>query len=427
MNNLTVIKSKALQLLKQNQIKSHQIEEYLLEQLYMNNQENLPKIAIYADEIRRQFLEEENHLQLTTIAAANSNIATEKSKGIENKIGCITIPLGITTPMKITGDHLNEKITIPLATNEAALIAGINRAIKATNENNSITTTVQYKGMSRSVLLEFENILEARTIAQQLEQQPTINIFKETIAKHAEHTKFLSLTTYQIANKLWIRFIFNTGEAMGMNSATKYSSILVKKIKELYPEYKINLLSLSGNLCVDKKVSNLNAILGRGYTINAEITINEKTIKQIFNTTPEKINKLNEWKNNIGSSLAGTIGNNAQAANIIAAIFAATGQDLAQIGESSICFTTTEVKNTELHLTITLPSLTIGTLGGGCNRTTAKECLQILNCNKQDGNNTKKLAEIIGATVLCGELNLLATLTNEHELADSHIKLARGK
>ena len=386
MGDIETIASKTLLALKQNKIKLYELEEYIMEKFYNNEYKHVAIVTMIAEDCRRNFLEEELGIKLPKIRAANINIAVKKEnlilKGIENKIGCITIPLGIAGPLKINAKHTTNSNYIPLATNEAALIAGLQKGIKICNIAGGVSVILKYNG---------------------------------------------KLTTHQITNKLWIRFSFDTSEAMGMNSATKYSVLLFEKIKSIFSEFSPQLVSLSGNLCVDKKVSYANILLGRGYELHAQVIIDEKILIETYNCTIELLHKLNYWKNYIGSSLAGAISNNAHAANIIAAIFAATGQDLAQLGEASICFTTTEVKDKKLYFSITLPSLPLGTIGGGCNKATAEECLNILQCNKKDNNNTKRLAEIIAATVLCSELNLLATLTNETELADSHIRLARGE
>lgn len=431
MRDIETIASKNLLALKQNKVKLYELEEYIMEQFYNNEYKHVAIVTILAEDCRRNFLEEELGIKLPKINAANINIATKKEnrilKGIENKIGCIIIPLGIAGPLKINALYTTNNNYIPLATNEAALIAGVQKGIKICNLVGGVSVILKYNGITRSILVKTSSIQNTMALSEQLNSQSIIAQLQQHIKEHAEYTKLLKLTTHQIASKLWIRFSFDTNEAMGMNSATKYSALLFKKIKSLFPEYDPNLISLSGNLCVDKKVSYANLLLGRGYELNAQVIIDEKILIDTYNCTAEQLHNINYWKNQVGSSFAGAIGSNAHAANIIASIFAATGQDLAQIGEASVCFTTTEIRNNKLYFNITLPALPLGAIGGGCNKATAEECLNILQCNKKDNNNTKRLAEIIAAAVLCSELNLLATLTNETELADSHMKLARGK
>ena len=155
-----------------------------------------------------------------------------------------------------------------------------------------------------------------------------------------------------------------------------------------------------------------------------------KNLKKIWNTDAKTMEKICFVKNYLGSGLSGTSGGfNANAGNAIAAIFIATGQDAAEIVESSSCFTRAEYKDDALLFSVTLPSLEIATVGGGTNFGTAAECLKILGCHgggSPPGSNAKKLAEIIASAVMAQELNLIGTLANEYELAESHIALARG-
>ncbi|MFH1105695.1 MAG: 3-hydroxy-3-methylglutaryl-CoA reductase, partial [Candidatus Aenigmatarchaeota archaeon] len=176
-------------------------------------------------------------------------------------------------------------------------------------------------------------------------------------------------------------------------------------------------------------------------SIEAEIVIKKDVLKSIYSTDARTIEKINFIKNYQGSALAGATGCNANAANTIAAMFIATGQDAAQVVESSSCFVTAEAVPTDAHqgcasdcadlyFSVSLPCVEVGTVGGGMGYATARECLEILGCagaGKTPGDNAKKLAEIVAASVLAQELNLLGTLANEYELGESHMRLARGK
>lgn len=216
---------------------------------------------------------------------------------------------------------------------------------------------------------------------------------------------------------------------MGMNSATKYAANAIAVLKKNRPWLKLK--SLTANLCSDKKASHINVLLGRGKGVETEVAIPEKVIESIFDIIPASIVELNWLKNYRGSGLAGTVtGFNANAANTIAAIFVATGQDCAQIVESSTCFTRAELKDGKLIFGVTLPCLEIATIGGGTGFGTAKECLEMLGCagpGAKPGANARKLAEIAAGAVAAQELNLLAAEAHGYELAKSHIKLARGK
>ena len=217
---------------------------------------------------------------------------------------------------------------------------------------------------------------------------------------------------------------------MGMNSATRYSANAIEYLQAKFPD--ISLIALSGNMCTDKKSTHVNVLLNRGKHVETEVVIPSTTLSSIRpHITPRIIERLNFIKNWMGSSLSGTIaGFNANAGNTIAALFAATGQDLAQVTESSSCFVYAEDLGNSLYFGISLPSLEVATVGGGTETPTAYEALQLLKCEGRGanpGDNALKLAEIMGAAVASQELNLLISLASGLDLAESHIRMARDK
>ena len=191
----------------------------------------------------------------------------------------------------------------------------------------------------------------------------------------------------------------------------------------------VKLLALSGNMCADKKVTAVNPLLGKGKGVVAEVVIPRKVIEQVWKTTPEAMVKVNNVKNWVGSGLAGTItGFNANAANTVAAFYAATGQDLAHVGTSSTCYDYLEVVKDGLLFSITMPNVEVGSIGGGMYFGTAKECLAMIGCDDpSDEGSAKRVAEVLAAAVAAQEINLIGTLANMFELAESHVKLARGE
>lgn len=252
----------------------------------------------------------------------------------------------------------------------------------------------------------------------------------EEIKKVAESTtrfgKLREIQPFIVGNYVWLRFLFSTGDAMGMNMVTIASDAVAKYIAEKFP--RARLVALSGNLCVDKKANAVNFILGRGKTVVAEALINREILKNM-DTTPEAVHEVNVGKNLVGSALAHSYGFNAHFANIIAAIFIATGQDVAQVVESSMGIVTTEPREEGLYISVYLPSLEVGTVGGGTGLPTQKEALGLLGVagpGDPPGVNALKFAEIVASTVLAGELNLLVALAR-NELASAHKRLGRAK
>jgi hydroxymethylglutaryl-CoA reductase (NADPH) len=349
--------------------------------------------------------------------------------GIEQKIGGAVTPLGIAGPLTINGEYAKGEFFIPIATNEAALIAGLNKGIKCINLSGGVQSFVSRDFMTRAPVLEFKNIEEGRHLCEELRKRRDFyRKVKEAAEKESLVSKLIDVSSFQLGRFVWLRFSFQTGDSMGMNSATKYSANAIRVIKD---KYDCRLVSLSGNLCSDKKSAHINVLFGRGKKVETEVFIKKSVLKRVYNTSPEIMEKINNVKNYMASGLAGTInGFNANAANTVAGMFIATGQDAAQIVESSGCFTLARVVKKGLLFGVSMPNLEVATVGGGTSFETAKDCLEILGCygpGKRPGDNARKLAEIIAAAVTAQELNLLGALANEYELADSHIRLARGK
>jgi len=189
----------------------------------------------------------------------------------------------------------------------------------------------------------------------------------------------------------------------------------------------ISCLSLSGNYCVDKKPSWQNVINNRGIVVWAEATITKNVLTNVLKTSAKKVYDVWLGKCMIGSAMSGSMAFNAQFANIVAALFAATGQDIAHVVEGSLGVTTAEVVEENLYISVYLPDLMVGTVGGGTGLATQKEALSLLGVvGGDDGKNAQRLAELIGATVLAGELSLLSSL-EEGSLAKAHQRLGRGK
>lgn len=420
-----------LKKLLQGKIKPYQLGEKIWKEKYNQEEGNWSKACKEASDLRLKFLEEKLNKNFSYIRKNHVPSCSEKklTTGIEQKIGSAAVPLGFAGPLKIKGKYAKGEFYIPLATNEAALVAGLNRGCRAINESGKVRTVVTRDCMTRSPLLEAPDIGKAKELCEEVKKEKIYKRIKRECEKESKVTELIDLQPFQLGRYVHLRFVFQTGDSMGMNSATRYSAAGVKVLTDKY-EW-VRLKSLTGNMCSDKKASHINVLLGRGKTVETEVKIDRKTIEKIYKTTPEGIVKLNHLKNYEGSALAGNLGGfNANAANTIAAMFIATGQDAAQVVESSSCFTRAEVKNGNLLFGVTLPCLEVATAGGGTGFGTAKECLDMLGCQgygKSPGANARKLAEIIGAAVTAQELNLLGTQVDKYELAESHIRLARGE
>ena len=334
------------------------------------------------------------------------------------------IPMKMIGPVKITGPQLNENVNVPLATFEVPLWPSTSRGARVSRETEGIHTVIIDERMTRSVIFETLHAKQASDIAQDI--QSCKQAINEVIIKSSRFIKLLDIHYQIIGNLLYVRLEFSTGDAAGHNMTTKAADYFMTWALEKYPS--LQYVSISGNYCADKKVSAVNGILGRGKYVVSEITIPREVCFRILKTEPEKIVKLNIEKNLLGSMLAGGLRSaNAHFANILLAIYLATGQDAANIIEGSQGFVHATLRDEALYFSVTLPNIIIGTVGNSKNLDFVRKNLEMLGCLKKrnPGENARRLAAIIAATVLCGELSLLAALTHPGELIKSHVVLER--
>lgn len=337
-----------------------------------------------------------------------------------------TVPMRLIGPMKIIGPEVNAELNVPLATFETPLWPSTHRGAKVTKASGGIRALIVDERMTRSLLLEADNIIDANealiNILQHKEAMQTI------IAETSHYARLLDIHSQVVGNLIYLRFEYNTADAAGHNMSTLATDRLLEWILHRFRTLKY--VSISGNYCADKKASAVNGILGRGKYVIAEVNITAELCRTLLKTTPEKIVQLNIKKNLIGNILAGSIrAANAHFANMLLGFYLATGQDAANIIEGSQGMVYAEVRGSDLYFTVTLPNIIIGTVGSGKTFDFVRENLRQLGCleEREPGQNARRLAIIAACTVLCGELSLLAAQTNPGELMKSHMKLERKK
>lgn len=258
-------------------------------------------------------------------------------------------------------------------------------------------------------------------------------ILKEWISNHkndlseiakstSSHLQMKEIKTIITGRNVYVRFSFDNMDAMGMNMITIAATKMVAYIKDQTGQI---CLSVAGNFDTDKKPSWLNFINGRGRQVWAEGRISAEVVEKVLKTTPQAIYEVCREKCLMGSIVSGSLGFNAHFANMIAAIFIATGQDVAHTVEGSLGITATDIIGKDLYISIYLPDLILGTVGGGTALPAQLEALSILGIAGGDkGKNANVFAEIVGGSVLAGELSLLASLA-EGSLAKAHVNLGR--
>ncbi|OGT44422.1 MAG: hydroxymethylglutaryl-CoA reductase [Gammaproteobacteria bacterium RIFCSPHIGHO2_12_FULL_37_34] len=335
-----------------------------------------------------------------------------------------TIPLRVVGPVKIISKEVSDSIPLPLATLESPLWPSTHRGARVCTQAGGIYATVVDERMTRSVLVEGQSVADIYRICIDIKQQQAH--LQTIISKTSRFAKLLDIHTHIIGTLLYVRFELLTGDAAGHNMVTLASDRMLDWMLKHYKQ--LRYVSISGNYCSDKKVSAVNGILGRGKNVVAEITISRLLCKRFLKTTPEKIVELNIKKNLLGNIIAGGLRTaNAHFANMLLGFYLATGQDVANIVEGSQGIVYAEVREENLYFSVTLPNLIVGTVGSGKSLHFVKENLRLLGCleNREPGYNARRLAIIAAVAVLCGELSLLATQTNQGELMRSHLKMER--
>jgi hydroxymethylglutaryl-CoA reductase (NADPH) len=342
-----------------------------------------------------------------------------------HKILQAPIPMRWVGPMKLSGHLIEEKLSVPLATYETPLWPSVGRGARiSTLCDEGIKVSVIDERMTRSILLEAEDAYAAHQAIQSLKSR--MDDLNEVVAKSSRFAKLIDLNSQVVGNLIYLRLEFTTGDASGHNMVTNAADHLIPWILNEYPHLQYS--SISANYCSDKKATAVNGILGRGKYVVCEILIPRDIVDRRLHSTPEKIVDLNIKKNLIGTMIAGGLRSaNAHYANMLLAFYLATGQDAANIIEGSQGVVHAEVRNGDLYFSCTLPNLIVGSVGNGKGIDFVEENLERLGCrvDREPGANARRLAAICGATVLCGELSLIAAQTNPGELMQSHLQMER--
>ena len=341
---------------------------------------------------------------------------------VENFIGTAQIPLGLAGPLLMDGEHAQGEFFVPLATTEGTLVASYNRGMKLVRLAGGVKATVVGDNMQRAPVFVFEDARGARRFVDWVVGR------LDEIRKMAESTSSvarLKYIDYYLSNKFaYLRFNFTTGDAAGQNMVGKATMAACDWILERYKADKITRFFLESNFATDKKASMINVMRSRGKRVTAEVTIPRQLMADVMGVDT-KILAYHSGVANVGSWIAGANNNGLHSANAITALFIATGQDVANVAESSAAIVYTELtEESDLYFSITLPSLIVASYGGGTGLPTQRECLGMLGC--WGAGKVFKLAEIVAGTVLAGELSLACAISSL-EWVSSHEELGRNR
>lgn len=339
---------------------------------------------------------------------------------IESFLGVAQVPIGLAGPLLVNGEHAQGEFYVPLATTEGTLVASYSRGMKLCRDAGGITTTVLDDKMQRAPVFSFENAREARDFAGWLDQH-----FEEIAAAAQETTtsgRLIEIQKFSVSKLLYTRFNYTTGDAAGQNMTGKATFAACAWIKQHYPG-ELHFL-LEGQFATDKKTSVVNMLHTRGKRVVAEITLPAKLVEEQMHVSTDKLFSA-RLKGQLGAIMSVTNNNGNHSANGITAMFIATGQDVANVAESSALYGFSELlPNGDFYASVTLPSLIVATYGGGTGLATQRECLEVLGCYGKGG--VRKLAEIVAATVLAGELSLGSAVVAE-EWVQAHDDLGRNR
>ncbi|XP_028399125.1 3-hydroxy-3-methylglutaryl-coenzyme A reductase-like [Dendronephthya gigantea] len=369
-----------------------------------------------------------NDRKLTNLPYESYDYSKVIGSCCENVIGYMPIPVGVAGPLLLDGQIYH----VPMATVEGCLVASTNRGCRALASSDGVRSRVLADGMTRGPAVRFPSALQASDLKEWLADEEN---FKSVQNAFDSTSRFARLQKIQcaIAGRLmFLRFQATTGDAMGMNMISKGTERALSYLQDHFPEMEI--ISISGNYCTDKKAAAVNWIEGRGKSVVCEAIIPASVVTRILKTTVSALVDVNTNKNLVGSAIAGSLGGfNAHAANIVTAVFIATGQDAAQNVGSSQCITLMErcgPTQEDLYMSCTMPSVEVGTIGGGTILPPQAACLEMLGVvgphSSKPGENASRLARVIVATVLAGELSLLSALAAGH-LVKSHMTHNRSK
>jgi hydroxymethylglutaryl-CoA reductase (NADPH) len=339
---------------------------------------------------------------------------------VESFMGVAQVPIGLAGPLLVDGEHAQGEFYVPLATTEGTLVASYNRGMKTLYEAGGIKTTILDDAMQRAPAFVFDSAREARAFGKWLRE--SFEEIKQVAETTTRTGKLRDIEQYSASRILFTRFNYTTGDAAGQNLTGKATAAACAWINSTYPG--IRNFILESNFATDKKSSQINVLHTRGKRVVAEAVVPAASVEKHMHASADRLFRARQLAN-LGGYMAGVNNNGLHSANGIAALFIATGQDAANVAESSAAIGFSDLlPNGDYYYSITLPSLIVATYGGGTGLATQRECLELLGCYGE--GRVRKFAEIVAATVLCGELSLGSAIVAE-EWVRAHDEFGRNR
>lgn len=339
---------------------------------------------------------------------------------IESAFGEARIPLGVAGPLRVNGLHAQGEYVVPLATSEAALVASYHRGMRAATEAGGISASVISKGVMRSPVFKFRNELEAGLFIEFA--LSSIEALRAAAESTTQHGKLIEIQPHMENEVVFLVCRYETGDASGQNMCTIATQALCEALlasTPVTPEYWF----VEGNFSGDKKASALAFLGGRGRKVTASVVLDEDLVARKLRTTIRDMERYVRLSS-LGGILSGTMGVQGHYANGLAAMFIATGQDVACVAECATGVTRIDCSEGQMRFTVTMPSILVGTVGGGTRMPTAQACLDLMKLVGAD--KADAFAEVVAATCLAGELSIIAALSSG-QFTKAHDKLARTR
>jgi hydroxymethylglutaryl-CoA reductase (NADPH) len=339
---------------------------------------------------------------------------------IENLVGYAMVPVGLIGPLRINGLHAHGDYYVPLATTEGALVASYDRGARLLTKAGGAATLTTSEQVQRAPGFVFETVataaLFARWVVGEFERWAAI------AAEQTRHGRLLDVSVHLQGNQVYVLFDYHTGDAAGQNMVTFCTAAICQDMVARSP-HPPRYWFVESNLSGDKKATALSFSRTRGRNVTAEAVIPRVLVEKALRTSPERM--CDYWRMSfIGGVQSGSIGVSGHVANALAALFIACGQDVACVSEAAVGVTRLELTDAgDLYAAVNLPNLIVGTVGGGTRLPTARECLQVLDCDGPD--TAARFGEICAAVALGGELSIVAALCSG-DFARAHQQLGRG-
>jgi hydroxymethylglutaryl-CoA reductase (NADPH) len=376
----------------------------------------------WSEDARRQRLAKlqgERRVTLPNLAALPERPETFQGQ-IENLVGVVRVPVGIAGPLAVHGDEADGVFHVPLATTEGTLVLGVARGAEAITAAGGALVHASDPEVSRAPLFVFADGRRAREAARWVSEH--VGLVRAEAEATTRHGRLLAIEPILFGRRLILRFVYSTGDAAGQNLVTLATEAACRWLRDSPGFDDAEFYTIESNLSHDKKTAALGVAARRGRRVNAEVTIPREVVLRDFRVEPEDVARVGR-EGVYACAISGAVGAQAQFANVLTALFLATGQDTATVVESGSGLTVIETTgNGDLYASTTIPNLIVGTVGGGTRLPSQHECLKVLGC--AGPGHARKLAEIVGATVLAGELSLVASLAAD-TFAQAHAMYGR--